>query len=207
MMPLSRRQLQVLDAIRSFADRHRRSPSVRELAAALGRSCSTIHGHLRALEAKGLLTLDGSAHGMQLVRGAAPAASAPTAPPDLVEVPLLGTIAAGAPLDALEDQGEDPLLLSASLAPQGCYALRVRGDSMVDDHILDGDLVVVRPQDTVEQGTVAVALLDDDTATLKRIYRERDRIRLQPANSTMDPIFVRSVRIRGRVVAVVRSRF
>ena len=96
------------------------------------------------------------------------------------------------------------MVLPSWFAPEGCYALRVKGDSMVGDHILDGDLVVVKPQQRVERGQIAVALLDDGTATLKRVYTERGRIRLQPANASMRPIYVRRLRIQGKVLGVIR---
>lgn len=121
-----------------------------------------------------------------------------------VIVPLLGTIAAGKPLEATEESDEY-VPIPASLARGSAFVLRVAGDSMIEDAILDGDLIVVQPCERVENGQVAVALLPDDTATLKRIYMESDRVRLQPANSAMEPLFADSVKIRGRVVGLVRS--
>jgi repressor LexA len=124
--------------------------------------------------------------------------------------PRARPFAAGAPIEAYADSSEQ-IELSPDLAEEGCYALRVKGTSMIEDLIADGDLVVVRPQQTAENGTIVVALLTDSAnpegqATLKRIYRERDRIRLQPANSTMEPIYVQpdALQVQGRVVAVIR---
>ncbi len=199
MLPLTKKQLRVLQTLRSFSKEEGRMPSVRELARILDLSCSTTHQHLRALEKKGFVNTDGTAHGIALPQEESP----PELPRSLVQVPLVGTIAAGVPIEALEI-ADDPLLLSASLAPEGSYALRVQGDSMIDDHILDGDLIVVRPQQRVEQGEIAVALLGDGTATLKRVYREKGKIRLQPANETLKPLYVDRVTIQGKVVAVLR---
>lgn len=121
-----------------------------------------------------------------------------------VVAPLLGTIAAGKPLEAIEESDEY-VPIPASLARGSCFVLRVAGDSMVEDSILDGDLVVVQSCEKVDNGEVAVALLPDDTATLKRVYAESNRVRLQPANSAMSPIYADEVRIRGRVVGLVRQ--
>lgn len=196
MKPLSARQLEVLETLQTFAAREGHMPSVRELARALGRAPSTVQQHLDALAGKGWLERDGQAHGLAL-----------TGQPALAEgtltVPVVGRIAAGAPIEALEAP-EDPIALPVSLALPGSFALRVKGDSMVDDHILDGDLVVVRPQPTVENGEIAVCVLPDGTATLKRLFRERGRFRLQPANARMAPLVVDEVRVQGRVTGVVR---
>jgi len=202
MLPVTGKQLKVLETLRSFSRHEGRMPSVRELARLLDLSCSTTHQHLRALERKGLVATDGTAHGIALprVRGAE---RPPVERGDLVQVPLVGTIAAGEPIEALEVV-DDVLALPPAMAPEGAYALRVRGDSMVDSHIVDGDLVIVRPQPRVEQGEIAVALLADGTATLKRIFREKGRIRLQPANERLKPIVVDDVTIQGKVVAVLR---
>lgn len=121
-----------------------------------------------------------------------------------VVIPLLGTIAAGKPLEAVEESDEY-VPVPASLARGSAFALRVNGDSMVDDAILDGDLVVVQACDRVRDGEAAVVLLEDGNATLKRVHVEKDGIRLQPANSSMAPIHVKEARIRGRVVGLIRQ--
>lgn len=121
-----------------------------------------------------------------------------------VVVPLLGTIAAGRPLEALETSDEY-VPIPASLARGSAYVLRVAGNSMVEDAILDGDLVVIQPCDRVENGQAAVVQLIDGTATLKRVYLETGRVRLQPANANMQPTYVTDVRVRGRVVGLIRS--
>lgn len=199
MKPLSKRQLELLEAIRSFAADTRRMPSVREMATRLGRAPSTIQQHINSLCKKGLLERDGSAYGLRLVEPDESEAGAA----EMIEVPLKGTIAAGGPIEAIEVP-EDPLLLPVSLVPAGSYALKVQGSSMVDSHILDGDIVIVREQSEIENGAIAVALLPDGSATLKRLYRDGGRVRLQPANPSMAPTWAESVRVQGKVVGVLR---
>jgi repressor LexA len=121
-----------------------------------------------------------------------------------VVVPLLGTISAGRPLEALE-RADEYVPIPASLARGAAYVLRVQGNSMIDDAILDGDLVVLQPCDRVENGQPAVVLLPDGNATLKRVHFEKDRVRLQPANASMEPIYATDVRVRGRVVGLIRQ--
>jgi repressor LexA len=227
--PLSKKQLEVLKALEGFARARGHVPSVRELAARLRKSPTTVFQHLKALERRGYLKSDGSAHGWTLLqRIDAPAAMAAAAgaresgrvasagatvalaplrggdvPDGWVRVPIAGAIAAGAPIEAIEDTSESRVF-PADMVPDGAFALRVRGDSMIDDHICDGDLVIVRPQQEVAEGEIAVALLEDGSATLKRVFRESGRVRLQPANATMQPIYAEDVRIQGRVVGVWR---
>ncbi len=223
--PLSRKQLEVLRELEAFMRTRGHIPSVRELASRLRKSPTTVFQHLKALERRGYLKGDGSAHGWRLLQRSdeRPLAAAATTPrteresgvarpqPRLVEevpqgwvrVRIAGTIAAGAPIEAIEDSGETRTF-PAEMVPDGAFALKVRGDSMIDDHICDGDLVIVRPQPTVDDGEIAVALLEDGSATLKRVFREQGRVRLQPANAAMRPIFAADVTIQGRVVGVWR---
>lgn len=225
---LTRKQREVLTAIQRFSALRGYMPSVRELGRELGGLApATVQHHLSTLRKKGFLDHDGSAHGVRLAGMASPMpptvplsfekGDGPAAPstsfddsewdmamPSMqVVVPLLGSIAAGRPLEALEE-ADEYIPIPASLAKGSSFALRVSGQSMLDDGILDGDVIVVQPTESVENGQVAVVLLQDDTATLKRVYREKDRVRLQPANSTMEPLMVDSVRIRGRVTGLVR---
>jgi len=133
----------------------------------------------------------------------------------MVRIPIRGRIAAGAPIEAIEsvapegteDDPEHGLTLPRAQAPEGTYALRVTGDSMIEDGIFDGDIVLVHPQPDVEDGQTAVALLEDGTATLKRIYRDRKRrkILLQPANRNLQPLSVDRVRIQGRAIGIYRQ--
>ncbi|MBI2943813.1 MAG: repressor LexA [Candidatus Wallbacteria bacterium] len=193
---LSEKQLKVLERLRQFARERGYMPSLRELAQELGITYATVRQHLDALKRKGFLASDGQAHGLSLLREKLGSEAG-------VEVPVIGTIAAGRPIEALEAV-ERPIVVSAQMARGEAYALRVRGDSMVDDHILDGDYVIVEPASTVDDGAIAVALLEDGTATLKRVYREKGRIRLQPANPAMSPLYVKKLRIQGRVRGVLR---
>jgi repressor LexA len=206
---LTRKQREVLTAIEAFAQENGYMPSIRELAERLGLGVTTTHFHLSSLQAKGVLERDGSAHGIQLRQEAA--APTPPPPPETpagdtsLRLPIVGTIAAGRPIEAIEFY-YDYLSVPASWIKGESYILRVQGQSMKDDAILDGDHVVIQKCDTVADGTIAVALLEDGSATLKRIYREKDgKIRLQPANEELQPVYVDHVRVQGKVVGVIRK--
>lgn len=188
----------ILEFIREAVAEHGYPPSVREIAEAVGlASTSAVHHHLVKLEREGKLQ-------KQATRS-----RALTVPDSLggrvVRAPIVGEIAAGSPIYAYPDRSET-LGIPSELASRGrsTFVLRVRGKSMIDDHIDDGDFVVVQEQSTARDGDIVVALLEDSTATLKRFYRERDRIRLQPANGSMSPIYARDVQIQGKVIGVIR---
>jgi len=208
-LPISAKQMEVLKAFKAFAETHGRTPSVRELARLLGRAPSTIHQFLRGLEERGLLKNDHFAHGWHVPdEGEADETSAPEPPSvQMTIVPIQGRIAAGCPIEAVADASTS-LTLPREMVGDDAYALEVEGESMIEDHILDGDIVLLQPQSTVNDGEIAVALLDDESATLKRVYREpkRKRIRLQPANADMEPFFVEPerLRIQGKVIGVYR---
>lgn len=212
-LPISAKQQEVLRAFLEFERTRGHRPSVRELASVLSRAPSTVHQALRALQRKGLVVNEGGAHGWRVVwergapaeTGGAPQAEPAETAPNVVRVPVRGRIAAGRPVLAVEEHDEE-IVLPADRVPEGAFALRVEGDSMIEDHILDGDLVLVEPCPTVRDGEIAVALLEDGTATLKRVRRDRRRRRilLEPANAQMDPIEVDRVRIQGRAVGVLR---
>ena len=166
---LTRKQRGVFDAATAITRRQGHGPSVRDIARELGVTAATVQGHLVELERKGFVRRSGTAFGLELIeqgrrRGAASA-------DDVVEVPVVGQIAAGRPLEAIEDSS-DRIPLPRSMLRGESFVLRVRGESMRDDAILDGDLVVVTRRSTAENGEIVVALLEDGTATLKRIYRE-----------------------------------
>ena len=173
-------------------------PSVREIAEAVGlASTSAVHHHLTKLEKEGRL---------QKVATRSRALSLPgTYGGRVVSAPVIGEIAAGQPIHAYEDRSET-LSLPSELAARGreTFVLKVRGKSMIDDHIDDGDYVVVQEQNTARDGDIVVALLEDNVATLKRFYKEKDRVRLQPANGQMAPIYARDVQIQGKVIGVIR---
>ena len=174
-------------------------PSVREIGDAVGlRSTSTVHGHLRRLEARGLLRRDAMKPRAMEVRGDT------AARPGVHLVPLVGNVAAGSPILA-EEYVEDQVALPDALLGDGKhFILKVHGDSMIDAGIMDGDFVVVRQQSTANNGEIVVALIDG-SATVKRFYREGGHFRLQPENSAMLPIITKSVDIAGKVVTVYRK--
>jgi repressor LexA len=207
MRALSGRQQQMLAFIREFVDQHGFPPSIRDIGAAVGiSSTSVVDYNLRVLEREGYLRRTREvSRGLELISDLGPAR-----PARMVEVPIVGRIAAGEPIEAAEGHVET-IPFATELASEGCYALQVKGKSMIEDLIDDGDLVVVKPQETAENGEIVVALVVDGeapegTATLKRLYRERGRIRLQPRNPEMAPIFVepQNLRVQGKVVSVIR---
>ena len=187
----------ILAYIRETIDERGYPPSVREIAEAVGlASTSAVHHHLTKLEKEGRLQKEATRSRALSLPGSHAAR--------VVNAPIIGEIAAGQPIEAYEDRTET-MALPAELAPRhDTFVLRVRGKSMIEDHIDNGDYVVIQPQDTARDGEIVVAILDDNTATLKRFYRERDRIRLQPANSEMEPIYARDVKIQGKVIGVIR---
>ena len=199
-MDLTKRQKEIFDYIRKYAGKHGYPPTVREIGKAVGlHSSSTVHAHLANLEKIGLLKRDPTKpraiellvdRARKLVRG-----------PGL---PLVGQVAAGEPILA-EEHIDEYLEVPAVIGGEtGDYILRIKGDSMKDAGILEGDFVVVRPAQDARNGEIVVALLDDE-ATVKRFFREKDRIRLEPANKAFKPIRTRDAELLGKVVGVFRS--
>ena len=191
-------------------------PTLAELAKALGlRNRMTVHQHVAALKKKGFVQWEpGLNRSLRLVGPIAGMKSVPTAGGESEEevltppagLPLVGAIAAGQPIDALNHS--EYLEIDAPYASDGCYALKVKGESMIEDGIYDGDFVIVKPNPSPRNGEIVVALLEDGNATLKRFFKERTGFRLQPANSEMQPIFVNSredLNIQGTVVALFRK--
>lgn len=203
-MMLTEKQIRVLRYFRDYRRQKGIAPTLDEAAQALGVSKITIHEHLNQLTRKGAIHRDkAKARAVAILHDPDAESEAPArgAVPTL---PLVGMIAAGRPIEALEDREDISL---TELVPTGdqIYLLRVRGKSMIEDHIDDGDLVVVERRETAKDGDIVVAILDDEEATLKRFYRERNgMIRLQPANATMEPIFTSRVQLRGVVRGVIR---
>ncbi len=199
---LTKRQTQILDFIRAEVHRRGFPPSVREIGEAVGlSSSSTVHSHLAALEAKGFIRRDPSKpRALEVLdyRDTDRAVDLGS----VFAVPIVGSVAAGSPILAAENI-ESTMSLPAELAGESTFILRVKGDSMIEAGILDGDFVVVRQQQTANNGEIVVAMIDDG-ATVKRFFREADRIRLQPENSSMEPIYARDVSILGKVVALFR---
>jgi len=194
----------ILSFIERTVETHGYPPSVREIAEAVGlASTSAVHHHLTKLEKEGRLQKDASrSRALSVTRLGGLARRGAEA----LRVPIVGEIAAGQPIYAYEDKSETMGLPSELVAAAGreTFVLKVRGKSMIDDHIDDGDYVVVQKQDTARDGDIVVALIDEGQATLKRFFKERERIRLQPANSTMEPLYRREVRIQGKVIGVIR---
>lgn len=206
-MALTKRQKEVLDVISTYVEQHGYSPSFEELASTLGlASLATVHKHILALESKNYVkrsynqsrSIEVTEKYFDEVRRYGSAAHAGG-------VPLLGRIAAGSPVESFPQQ--EKLDLGELASGHDTYALQVRGESMIDDHICNGDYVVVEKTDRVRDGEIVVALVDGSETTLKRFYDEGDEVRLQPANSEMQPIRVpkKSVQVQGRVLAVLRK--
>jgi repressor LexA len=206
---LSERQENILKYIEAYVDERGYPPSIREIGDRVGiSSTSVVDYNLKVLERDGLIRRDREvSRGLELVGGSR---AQRLAQPRLVRIPVIGRIAAGLPIEAIEDPS-DLVELPVGSVPDDCYALRVRGMSMIDDHIDDGDLVVIRPQQSVDNGDIAGAVVSDSTenggATLKRFYLQGDMVRLQPRNEAMQPIIVRAdqVEVRGKVVKLLRD--
>ena len=195
------KQLKILVAIRDFRIRNGYSPTMQELADQLDVSKVTIFEHVEALERKELI-----------LRARNRARSLEVSPtvrlPDESKAssyPIVGTIAAGHPIEAIENR-ETLELESLFNTRHGTYVLRVKGNSMIDDHIADGDYVIIERRENARDGETVVALLDDGQVTLKRFYKERNRVRLQPANASMAPIYVdKDIKIQGVLIGVLRT--
>jgi len=201
-MPLTKRQKEILDHIESFIGKNGYAPSFEEIADAFGySSLATVHEHLSNLERKGYIRKAyNESRSIELI-GAAFGSK-------VVELPLLGAVAAGLPIEAIEQQ--ETLSVPPDMVQSGKenFVLRVEGESMIDEQIRDGDYIVVCSQETAEDGQMVVALVGGDSATVKKMYREPDgRIRLQPANPSMAPIIedASNVQIQGVVVGVIRK--
>ena len=205
-MPITlyRRQKQILDFIKQYIEKYGYSPTLGEIAEAMGvSSLATIHEHIQTLVAKGVIKkFEGAVRGIEIldtkisnvVQG--------------VELPVLGYIAAGQPIMTYTDP-DATIKVSPSMVSgkKRSYVLQVKGDSMIEDGILDGDYVIIEEQNTANEGDTVVALLDNGLATLKKFYREPNRIRLEPANASMSPIYVDdpdSLKIQGKCVGVIR---
>jgi len=204
-MVLTKRQHQVLSFLQEFMEREGYCPSYEEIAAGLKlSSLATVHAHLAKLEKKGCLRRSfNQSRSIELRRMPAKRPGPASLPQSL---PLLGRIAAGAPMEAVE--GAEEISLGDIVGNRATFVLEVRGQSMIEDHIMDGDYVMVERREQAEDGQIVVALVDGVEATLKRLYHEKGgMLRLQPANSAMPPIRVaaRRVQIQGRVIGVLRK--
>ena len=196
----SKRQAEILQFVTKFQREKDYSPSLGEIAKNFGVSIPTIHQHISYLRKKNLLSADkGKRRSIQAFNDQKR---------DLVEIPLMGLIAAGGPIEAIRNP--EPIEVPRSMLSRGAnyYALKVAGTSMIEEGISDGDVVIVREQQTVDDGEKAVAYLPDkDAVTLKKIYREKKRIKLVPANKYMQPFYETNVEIQGKVVGVLRREY
>jgi len=207
---LNPRQREILEFLRDHKRSHAYPPTVREIGQAVGlSSSSTVQNHLNALEQKGYIRRDPTKSRTVEVVGEEHNGSNVLPLMRAFTVPLVGRVAAGSPVLA-EENIEDQITVGPEIAgDEGAYALRVHGDSMIEAGIHDGDIVVVRPGRDAPNGTIVVARIENDNTgehevTVKRFYREAGRVRLQPENSALEPIYVRDVHLEGVVVAVVR---
>ena len=199
---LYKRQKDILNFVRDYIDKYGYSPTLGEIAEAMGlSSLATVHEHLMALVKKGAIRkFEGTVRGIELLEEF-------NTKPRTIEIPLLGYIAAGQPIMAYTDPNA-----TVSVSPhmvtdkKHSYVLQVKGDSMIESGILDGDYVIIEQQNHASDGDIVVALLDSGLATLKKYFREPERIRLEPANSAMDPIYVNfgEVQIQGKCTGVIR---
>ena len=204
MQKLSKRQLDILEYIKEEVKLKGYPPSVREIAEAVGlASSSTVHGHLARLESKGLIRRDPTKPRaieiLDLEESNIPKYN-------IINVPVVGKVTAGMPITAIENV-EEYFPLPERLAPsdEQIFMLEIMGESMIEAGILDGDYVIVRQQHSANNGDIVVAMTEEDEATVKRFFKERDFIRLQPENSTMEPIILHNVSILGKVIGVYRQ--
>ncbi|WML49200.1 transcriptional repressor LexA [Neobacillus sp. PS3-34] len=205
MAKISKRQQDILEFIKGEVKQKGYPPSVREIGEAVGlASSSTVHGHLARLESKGLIRRDPTKPRAIEILDLDENIHIPRN--NVINVPIVGKVTAGQPITAIENV-EEYFPLPERLAPadEQVFMLEIMGDSMIEAGILDGDYVIVKQQKTANNGDIVVAMTEDDEATCKRFFKEKDYIRLQPENSTMDPIILRNVSILGKVIGVYRD--
>lgn len=195
MKPLTKKQKEVLDYIAGYIDDNGYAPSYREIAEHFGfSSVATVTDHVQALKDKGAVENDfNAARSIQLT---------PQFDEESFEVPLIGAIAAGSPIEAIRTS--ETINIPRDMVGKDTFALKVHGDSMIDEGILDGDYVVIEKIDRPRNGDVVVALIDNDNVTLKKYYKEKNRIRLQPANAKYGAIYTTNATIQGKVKGVIR---
>jgi len=199
---LYRRQKQIFDFIFQYVKKYGFSPTLKQIADSIGvSSLATVHEHLKAMEKKGVLKRKkGSTRGIILAEEKIFESKSP------IQLPLLGFIAAGQPIEPYTDPNAflsvPPEMISGK---KRSYVLQVKGDSMIEEGILDGDFVIIEQQEEVRNGEIVVALLENGMATLKRYFKETTRVRLEPANSKMAPIYAKDVKIQGKLVGLIRK--
>jgi repressor LexA len=200
LLPLTKRQREILDYLQDFIQQHGYAPSLEEIGRRFGlSSLATVHKHLTNLQEKGFIKRAWNrSRSVEMIPTNTGGRS--------VDLPLLGYVAAGLPIEAIATS-ETIAVPEDLVGRRDTYVLRVRGNSMIDEQICDGDLVIVEDRKTAQNGEMVVALLSGSDVTLKKLYRENGRVRLQPANPTMQPIFVdpEQVQVQGVVVGVMRK--
>ena len=194
---ITKKQQQVLNFIKKYQKKMGYAPSLEDICKKFKiASVSTAHFHVSKLRDAGLLEKEENK----------PRAIDAVKREEIIKIPIVGTIAAGQPIEAIEIPDATVSISKRDISPrEKHYALRVQGDSMINEGIFDGDIVVIRKQETADDGKTVVAVIDDNEATLKKIYREKNRIRLQPANQSMLPIYRKDVEVRGVVVKIIRN--
>ncbi|HAK44591.1 MAG TPA: repressor LexA [Spirochaeta sp.] len=200
MKELTKRQEETLDYIRGFIEQHNYPPTIREMAASFDISVKGAYDHIKALEKKGRIRCDGNrSRTIEILD------KKPPAEPETIPVPILGKVAAGKPLFA-EENFEGTMNMPASRLGKGkFFALHVAGDSMQDIGILDGDMAIFNQRNTAENGDVVVAMINDEAYTLKRFYREKNRIKLKAENPVYPPIYTQNVKVLGKLKCIVRD--
>ena len=206
-MALTKRQREIYDYLADFVARNGYSPSFEEIGEAMGlNSLATVHKHINNLQEKGLLKRDyNRSRSIDVLPPKGSLKKSMSVAPPPLELPLLGRIAAGRPIEAVENP--ETLSLSDFTSSKDVYVLKVMGESMQDEHIVEGDYVIVEKAASARNGEIVVAVVNNDDATLKRIYHEGETTRLQPSNAKMQPIIVpsRAVQVQGRVIGVLRK--
>lgn len=196
-----KRQAIILDFIKQYIQKYGIAPNLRQIADAVGvNALSTVHEHLSNLEKQGFIKRKNRGKEIEILKDTI------TFSPKGIEVPILGFIAAGLPIEPYTDPNAQ-ISIPPSFAKNDkrIFVLQVRGESMIDEQIRDGDYVVCEQTQTAKNGDIVIALLDNGTATLKKFYKEATRIRLEPANAKMEPIFVKNVRVQGKVIGLIRK--
>jgi repressor LexA len=204
MTKLSKRQQMILDFIKDEVKAKGYPPSVREIAVAVGlASSSTVHGHLERLEVKGYIRRDPTKP--RAIEILTPEGEANILKDNARYAPVIGKVTAGLPITAVENIEEFVPIPSSNASPDdNLFVLVIDGESMIEAGILDGDMVIVKQQNTANNGDIVVAMTEEDEATVKRFFKEKEKIRLQPENATMDPLFYDNVTVLGKVIGLYR---
>jgi len=197
MSPLTKRQQEIFEYISSYIDKNNYSPTYEEIKDNFGLSAlSTVHEHITELVNKGYLLRDEkSPRGIAVI----------PKKKQYMEIPLLGLIRAGKPIEAIETVNEFIRIVREPFLKGNLYALKVEGDSMIEEGIFDNDIIIAKKQSVADNGDMVVAIIDENEATLKKFYIEKDKIKLQPANPKYEPIYRKDVEIRGVVVKIIRN--